>query len=216
MFKLFKKDRNKKILLQNKKEYVKPEISKTLNYSENCGIKKLEIYEDDSMYNFCNYIVDLQNDKLVGWDLKSLNLRHIICESGSIDSAIVYKQIIYFFKNNNKDYVIAISKNIVKISERELIDKDTYESTLDINFDENKFSVGKYIHDEWMSTKYNKWYPEGIMLLDENDAMNTTIDLLNNLNKIDYIVDIISLEKLYYFLENNTQWKLDNKKSTKR
>ena len=216
MFKLFKKDRNKKTLLQNKKEYVKPEISKTLNYSENCGIKKLEIYEDDSMYNFCNYIVDLQNDKLVGWDLKSLNLRHIICESGSIDSAIVYKQIIYFFKNNNKDYVIAISKNIVKISERELIDKDTYESTLDINFDENKFSVGKYIHDEWMSTKYNKWYPEGIMLLDENDAMNTTIDLLNNLNKIDYIVDIISLEKLYYFLENNTQWKLDNKKSTKR
>ena len=216
MFKLFKKDRNKKILLQNKKEYVKPEISKTLNYSENCGIKKLEIYEDDSMYNFCNYIVDLQNDKLVGWDLKNLNLRHIICESGSIDSAIVYKQIIYFFKNNNKDYVIAISKNIVKISERELIDKDTYESTLDINFDENKFSVGKYIHDEWMSTKYNKWYPEGIMLLDENDAMNTTIDLLNNLNKIDYIVDIISLEKLYYFLENNTQWKLNNKKSTKR
>ena len=216
MFKLFKRNTNKKILLQNKKEYVKPEISKTLKYSENDGIKKLEILENDSMYDFCNYIVQLQNDKLVGWDLKNLNLRHIICESGSIDSTMVYKQIIYFFKNNNKDYVIAISKNIVKISERELIDKDTYESTLDINFDENKYSIGKYIHDEWMSTKYNKWYPEGIMLLDENDAMNTSIDLLNNLKNIDYIDNIVSLDKVYDFLENNTHWNIKNKKATKR
>lgn len=212
MFKLFRPKKQYKIV-DTKKIYIKPDINKLFETIKTNNYLILNIIKKIKLIDFCNFTVELEKYRDLG--IKDINLRHIICDTHSIPGGNVLKQKSYIFKYNHKDYVISLSDDVIKISERELIDKHIYESTLDINYQTSEYCIGKYIHTDWHDTIYNKWYPSEFCTLEEDKAIETFNNLLNNLKEIPFINDIININNIYKFMNNNNDWNPNHKKFIK-
>lgn len=206
MFKLFK--RNKQVhIIDKKMGYNKPNMDTLFKFFVDNNFTKLEILKDIKLIDFCNFSCELEKNVSLG--IKDLNLRCVITKgSCTFQDEIMPQQNIYMFRFNNKDYTISTSLDMIKISERELIEKNTYEYTLNIDFNKDKYTIGKYIHNKFKSTFYDKWYPNGLIILDEEKALEITKALLSNLESIENIHDILDINNIYFFMNNHTNWNL--------
>ncbi len=205
MFRLFKRRRHIQII-NKKKEYIKPDINTLFRVFNSNNCTKLEIMKEHKAIDFCHFSIELE--KFMDLGIKDLNLRHVITNGFSFQEQTLPSQNIYIIRANNKDYTISTSNDKVQISESTLIDNYTHESTLDIDFNNDTYTIGKYIHNEYKSTIYDKWYPSGILLLKEETALETTQNLLSNLEKIENIENVLDINSIYNFMINHTGWNL--------
>ena len=206
MFKLFKRNQSIQII-DKKREYSKPNMDILFKFCYDDNFTKLEILKEHKVIDFCIFSHELE--KFASLGIKDLNLRHVITEgSCTFQDEMLSQQNIYMFKANNKDYTISTSIDIIQISERELINNNTYEYTLNIDFNKDKYTIGKYIHNKWKSTFYDKWYPNGLILLEEEQALEITKILLSNLENIENIHDILDINNIYSFIIDHTNWDL--------
>ena len=121
-------------------------------------------------------------------------MKIFITNGGNMFNYVLFKQKIYIFKNNNCEYMIAVSDNLIRISMRETKDEFIYETELDYKIVEKDYTIYKMIHDLNFSTKCPKWYPEdenSPFYLDKEEAKEMTDILFNNLKTIKNINSII-------------------------
>ena len=200
MFKLFREKSNNIII--NKKKYVKPDIEKLFEIKHTKNSIYMKIFINHNIMKHFEYLDILD-------EFKDFNYRNaIIDKKQDFMLGDIIKQDIYVLRYNNIKYVIANSKNEIKISKSVAIKDEFYETTLYINKLNNDYSIGKYIHNKFKSTNFCKWYPNHIdyFNLDEITAKDAVKDLLDSLNNINKIEEILDLNFIKYFLKEKTKW----------
>lgn len=143
----------------------------------------------------------------------------VVWPAGSKDPSTVYKGIFYFIIFDNKTYVIYMCDNTLRINE--FIKKDIdleynkknveFERILMYDKETNHYDFTIYRHDECRSSYYYKTYnnykerPNYVLEffnweLSKEDAFREINDLISNLEnipKIENIIDINFLKKLF-------------------
>ena len=107
---------------------------------------------------------------------------------------------VYIFKHNNFDYVVTTSNKNIKISERKLLEDNVYETEIEINKENNDYTITEYIHNDNLSTKSVKWYPAttNYFSLDKKEAFDLVRKTLDNLNSTPFVDKIFdNINNLY-------------------
>ena len=198
MLKLFRKFKK----IKKKKEYKEPKLEKLFTITHKNNIDHMQIIKEHSIKKHFEYldIIDEFGD---------FNYRHVIIKRyQDFMRGDIIKQDIFALKFDNIKYVITYSNNEIKISESKTINDEIYETTLYINKSNNDYCIGKYIHDRFKSTKFNKWYPNSLEYfnLDERVAKEITKNLINDLSNNSFILKILDLEYIKDFFKEKTNW----------
>lgn len=128
--------------------------------------------------------------------------RLFIREGNDIFTSKLQKQKIYTIKQKSIDYIITISDKQINISQRKKENDSINEIVINL-YEDNSFSVSKYIHDVNYSTKAHKNYNTkqkciiDIFNFDKVEAMALAQNLLDDLKEVTDIHKIISVYGLY-------------------
>lgn len=175
-----------------------------LNITFEENIVKIEIKEECTLKEYSDNI-DEFDDKIKNLDIPIGIL--IFFDEHNISKSKLKQQTIFIFSNNSINYIITISNNITKISERRNENNEINETVFEPKFDEKEYKILKYIHDLNRSTKVVKWYPENnsnykYFTLDKKEALSLAQNLLDNLETIKNMDNILRYPHYIYNLLN--------------
>lgn len=165
-----------KIQINNEKDYFLIDIKEECSFIE--YIEKLENYKDEKIL---------------------IPTRMFILDSSDFIDSKLQKQKICYFSNLGFEYIITLSDNKIKISQRNIEGKHIHETMLVID-DSNEYSITKYIHDSNNKIKVCEEYINNNSkdkLLDKKEAIFLAQYLLDNLKNMSTLYKIINIYYIY-------------------